>query len=557
MLAEKHERVKYSVNPTGSAWSNDESKFGQKMLEKFGWKKGKGLGLREDGCKEHVKVTKKSDSKGLGFKNVFGDNLISHQDDFNSLLSSLSETHTSVSHADTGDVSKLVEKSCVAKRRVHYHKHMKSKDLSGRTAEDMDCIFGRRKIKMKKPETDLVPSSSSPSEVVALEAPNIDAKSESTGDFTINTGKSILEYFAMKMKAMKEAHLQVRGSDSAHKESLVTEPTDLDCSMEVNHCPEQTIKDKSDSTMDVDHCPEEAVKKLKKKKKKKVKDEEFEEEATCELITDVDGEHNSESVDNYKNQSAEMRDECIVVQHKKKKDKHKKCKESTSDVVDCDGENDVSHGETVCSTTGEAKEKKSKKKKKKKKEQGCEVVDSKSVLHNSMVQSPALVNLENQSTVPSCGEQSTAVLNVEIEKDLETRDEDFYTRRKKKKKKRSREEMDNLNQEDSVSAGVSDKVSTEECTAPKSRKHKEKLKKECNVLHETVTEEQTSTVPDETFRSDNSVSNPGKTEDNQQNISLELMCRKDIKHNTEALQSALEHFQLLGANVLDIVGYSF
>ncbi|XP_052825552.1 PIN2/TERF1-interacting telomerase inhibitor 1 isoform X2 [Octopus bimaculoides] len=535
------------------------------MLEKFGWEKGKGLGLREDGSREHVKVSKKNDTKGLGFKKVFGDNLMSHQDDFNSLLNSLSETHTSASHADTDDVSKLAEKSCVAKKRVHYHKHMKSKDLSGRTAEDMDCIFGRRKTKMKKPETDLVPSSSPSSEVVPLEAANIDAKSESTeklvinekhGVLTINTGKSVLEYFAMKMKIMKDAHLQVRDSDSAHKESLVTEPTDLDCSMEVNHCPEQTIKDKSDSTMDVDHCPEETVKKLKKKKKKKVKDEEFEEEAACELITDVDGEHNSESVDNYKKQSVEMTDECIVVQHKKKKkDKHKKCKETTSDVVDCDGENDVSNGETVCSTTGETKIKKSKKKKKKK-EQDCEVVDSKSVLHNSMVQSSVLVNLENQSTVPNSGEQSTAVLNVDIEKDLETRDEDFYTKRKKKKKKRSREEMDNFNQKDSMSAEVSGKVSTEECTAPKSRKHKEQLKKECNVLHETVNEEQTSTVPNETFRSDYSLSNPRKTEGNQQNTSLKLMCRKDIKHNTEALQSALEHFQLLGANVLDIVGYS-
>lgn len=355
---------------------------------------------------------------------------------------------------------------------------------------------------------------------------------------------------------MKEAQLQVRGGDSAHKESPVTEPADLDNSMEVIHYPEQTIKDKSDSTMDVDHCPEETVKKLKKKKKKKkkVKDEEFEEEAACELVDDVDAELNSESVEDYKKEFVEMADKCVVVQCKKKKkeDKHKKCKETASDVVDCDGEDGLSYGEAVCPTTGETKIKKSKKKKKK--EQGCEVVDSKSGLHNSVAQGPVLVNLENQSTVPDSGEQSTAVLHVDIEKDLETRDEDVNTR--KKKKKRSREEMDSFNQEDSMSAGVFDKVSTEECTAPKSRKHKEQLKKERNVLHENVNEEQTSTVPDETVLPDCSVSNPGKTEDSQLNISLELMCRKDIKHNTEAIQSALEHFQLLGANVLDIIGYS-
>jgi len=38
---------------------------GQRILEKMGWRKGKSLGLKEDGCKEHVKVSTKSDRKGL------------------------------------------------------------------------------------------------------------------------------------------------------------------------------------------------------------------------------------------------------------------------------------------------------------------------------------------------------------------------------------------------------------------------------------------------------------------------------------------------------------
>ena len=38
--------------------------MGQRLLEKMGWRKGKALGLKEDGCKEHVKVSTKSDRKG-------------------------------------------------------------------------------------------------------------------------------------------------------------------------------------------------------------------------------------------------------------------------------------------------------------------------------------------------------------------------------------------------------------------------------------------------------------------------------------------------------------
>lgn len=34
-------KVKWSVDPRNSTWSNDDSKFGQKMLERMGWSKGK------------------------------------------------------------------------------------------------------------------------------------------------------------------------------------------------------------------------------------------------------------------------------------------------------------------------------------------------------------------------------------------------------------------------------------------------------------------------------------------------------------------------------------
>ena len=34
---------------TGNMWSNDQDKFGQKLMEKMGWSQGKGLGAHEDG----------------------------------------------------------------------------------------------------------------------------------------------------------------------------------------------------------------------------------------------------------------------------------------------------------------------------------------------------------------------------------------------------------------------------------------------------------------------------------------------------------------------------
>ena len=42
----------------------DKSKFGYRMLQKMGWSDGKGLGVNEDGTKEHIKISKKDNTLG-------------------------------------------------------------------------------------------------------------------------------------------------------------------------------------------------------------------------------------------------------------------------------------------------------------------------------------------------------------------------------------------------------------------------------------------------------------------------------------------------------------
>lgn len=51
----------------------DKNGFGRKMLEKFGWSPGEGLGAEKQGIKEHLKVRMKSDNAGncLGFSLVW------------------------------------------------------------------------------------------------------------------------------------------------------------------------------------------------------------------------------------------------------------------------------------------------------------------------------------------------------------------------------------------------------------------------------------------------------------------------------------------------------
>uniref|UniRef100_A0A673N5K7 PIN2 (TERF1) interacting telomerase inhibitor 1 n=1 Tax=Sinocyclocheilus rhinocerous TaxID=307959 RepID=A0A673N5K7_9TELE len=132
-------KQKWSVDPRNSAWSNDESKFGQKMLKRMGWAKGKGLGKSEQGATEHIKVEVKNNSLGLGTTVNNEENWIAHQDDFNQLLAELNNCHgqNNTDNPTQEQGFSLEEKSKTSKKWVHYMKFTKGKDLSSRNETDL------------------------------------------------------------------------------------------------------------------------------------------------------------------------------------------------------------------------------------------------------------------------------------------------------------------------------------------------------------------------------------------------------------------------------------
>ena len=58
-----------------SATSNKEysSAFGLKILEKFGWQKGDGLGANRDGTRDCIQISRREDKVGLGGEKVKDD----------------------------------------------------------------------------------------------------------------------------------------------------------------------------------------------------------------------------------------------------------------------------------------------------------------------------------------------------------------------------------------------------------------------------------------------------------------------------------------------------
>ncbi|KAF6306885.1 PIN2 (TERF1) interacting telomerase inhibitor 1 [Rhinolophus ferrumequinum] len=137
MLAERRRKQKWTVDPRNTAWSNDDSKFGQRMLEKMGWSKGKGLGAQEQGATDHIKVQVKNNHLGLGATINNEDNWIAHQDDFNQLLAELNTCHGQETTDSSDNKEKksfsLEEKSKISKNRVHYMKFTKGKSWKALT----------------------------------------------------------------------------------------------------------------------------------------------------------------------------------------------------------------------------------------------------------------------------------------------------------------------------------------------------------------------------------------------------------------------------------------
>ncbi|KAI7799599.1 PIN2/TERF1-interacting telomerase inhibitor 1 [Triplophysa rosa] len=210
MLAEPRRKQKWSVDPRNSAWSNDESKFGQKMLERMGWSKGKGLGKSQQGSTEHIKVKVKNNTQGLGTSISNEDNWIAHQDDFNQLLADLNSCHgqnnTEKATEEQSQNFSLEEKSKTSKKRVHYMKFTKGKDLSNRSETDLACIFGKRS---KRKAKDKAEGSSGPDSQEERESEN-DTENNPNPEAQQNTVTSTLtmqEYFAQRMAQLKRAQV--------------------------------------------------------------------------------------------------------------------------------------------------------------------------------------------------------------------------------------------------------------------------------------------------------------------------------------------------------------
>lgn len=255
MLAERKRKQKWSLNPRGNDWSQDSNKFGQKLMEKMGWSPGKGLGRKEDGVTDHIKVSYKNDSVGMGFKET-DDQWTEHVTMFSDLLKSLNG-NTEENHK----VQSLEEKSQNSRARVHYKKFTRGKDLSRYSEKELANIFGKKSLsqceKNKKEE------------IKNYSATSVYDKS------LINSG-SMLDYFKKKLPSFgkkKELEDVNKNSDEETEHRIGFGYSTDNFQNGINNETftsnySDQVKTKNEITMDIS-VDSEVTKKEKKSKKRK------------------------------------------------------------------------------------------------------------------------------------------------------------------------------------------------------------------------------------------------------------------------------------------------
>jgi len=353
-LAEPRRRQKWTLNPRGNLWANDESKFGQKLMEKMGWEKGRGLGANQDGMVDHITLKHKDNTKGVGFQG-HDDTWLAHQDDFQNVLAALN-----VEHGDAGKNMDEAEKKATlseiskkSKRRVHYQKFVKGKDSSNYSADDLGCILGTKSDKLK--------SKSEPSSPQV--ETEVDMPEERDKNF-VQRG-SYTDYFAAKMAALKA---QGKFTDIPSWTEAKPNPRNLGLGAE-----KVDIKKSEDRATELTNEDATVEKKKKSKKKKR------EQEAQAEIVT----EEPTVKKKSKKNRQEKLDFESVVntlessdeiVKKKKKSKKNKRIEE-------------VCETEEILEETEVTKKKKTKKAKKEKvleeekhvdEDSGCENEENKS-----------------------------------------------------------------------------------------------------------------------------------------------------------------------------------
>lgn len=364
----------------------------------MGWSKGKGLGIKEDGEQNFIRVAHKIDQKGMGYHDR-DDQWTSHENQFNSLLKSLDNPANTSDDNDSnksdeevarvgfgfsnGETSSKKPKTIKSKLsgnsleemsknsgvRVHYRKFTRGKDTSRYSEKDLANIFGKK--------TGFEEETQAP-----MEQSNFEEKDSENGITTIETGTTIQDYFKKK-KNPRGTLSQESADEQIPSDPIVEKPEKKKRKKDKKSNAEAVIPPNEIETIEIDQSP--PPKKDKKRKKSK--------KEPIEVETIVVSEEDSDC-------------EILSIKEKKKKKKSKKEKPSEcAGIVEIT--NDTANDESLVDTVEKVPKKKKKSGKKKEPiettitETEVNPIESKSISNTQFIDGILDILVSNNQSAPS------------------------------------------------------------------------------------------------------------------------------------------------------------
>uniref|UniRef100_A0A0K0G2L7 PIN2/TERF1-interacting telomerase inhibitor 1 (inferred by orthology to a human protein) n=1 Tax=Strongyloides venezuelensis TaxID=75913 RepID=A0A0K0G2L7_STRVS len=288
ILAERRRKQKIPIDPNNLIWQKSENSVAKKLLSKMGWQEGKGLGKDEQGDVEGFKVKSNTTQKGLGYSGEYDKTWVGHHDDFASILANLNKNKKEKNKNEeessdeeecgkkgnekTGDdVLNLEERARVSRRRIHYQKFIKRKDLSQATDADKFQIFGK-KVKKNVNED----------EVDVKEEEEVVVEKEEE----LVSSMSMTDYFAAKLQAFHAKQTKMQLMEKMDAEGEGDETNDKTNSKHTN---KKEIVDEEEEQKRLEKLARKKAKKERKEARKlaameetTIKEEVVEEEISLE-----------------------------------------------------------------------------------------------------------------------------------------------------------------------------------------------------------------------------------------------------------------------------------
>lgn len=226
--------VKDTRNQT---WAEDKSKFGYRMLQKMGWNEGKGLGVKEDGVTQHVRVKKKNTNTGIGAEKSAAklwEKPGQVAGGLNDVLARLSAVHTP---------NTVAKKERVAKKgRGYFERRAHGKNVSGYSDDALAEIFGGVSAK-----SDATTKSEPKMEEKLLPSAMLDIAAENT--VLIKTESTVDDGAENKIVAKRESLLDFGAETAVFSEAKVSkEKTEQSAHVKEESCNEDETKEGLRST---------------------------------------------------------------------------------------------------------------------------------------------------------------------------------------------------------------------------------------------------------------------------------------------------------------------